>query len=227
MKILLICPVPPEFKACCSELSLNVQNRIGKSETITGNPDSSEILALHTGPGKKNIIKRLPNAVNEYNPDIIIDTGSCCSLNDKINIGDIIFALSSYQFKENNRLDSFIAGLEQKKQEVWFKKVFTIAEKNNISIYKGIQVSDSFIIDSETKKKNILSKIKAEAYNWETAYVYEAAEKLKIPALSLRIITDLGNKTAIKDFYKNIKIQSGRLYNFVKILCNKKLFIGL
>ena len=222
MKILIICPIPPEFKACCRELSLKGLLNREKQKIRYNKINNTEIFAIQTGPGKKNIFKKLDFAINEYCPDIILDTGSCCSLNSKVEIGNIVLALNSYQYKEDIINKSCLKDINNK--EKWIEKVFNISESGKINAVIGIQVCSSFVLKSEEKKNEIKQKVKAHAYNWETAYVYELSNNSKIPALSFRIVTDYGNNSALKDFIKNIKNQSRRLYKFIKILIEKKLF---
>jgi nucleoside phosphorylase len=222
MKILVICPVPPEFKECCNELSLKAHKRTGKMENKDNN--SFIITALHTGPGEKNVKKRLGNSIMEYKPDLIIDSGSCCSLDNRINIGDIIIAEESYKFRERIYKKSFISCMESEKAGRWFLKITRIAEKRGNKVIKGVQVTDSFVFKSEKTKNRILNSVKAHAYNWETSSVFDLSDDYKIPAVSFRIVTDLGNNSFAADFFRNIKVQSKRLYSFLKVLIDKKVF---
>ena len=219
MKILLICPIPPEFKKCCNQLSLKENKEKIKTNTI----NNINILAVQTGPGKKNILKNLQSSIDECKPDLIIDTGSCCSLDNEIKIGSIIIAYESYQYIEKSLVSSFLKG----KKDKWLDKILKISELEKLKINSGIQVCGSFVLKSGEKKKEIKNVINAEAFNWETAYVYEISASNKIPAISIRIVTDYGNKKALKDFFKNIKEQSKKLYKFIKILIEENVFNNL
>ncbi len=220
MKILLTCPIPPEFKQCCNQLLLKEYKTKINVKIKANIINNIDILAVQTGPGKKNILKNLKSSIDEYKPDLIIDTGSCGSLNDEIKIGSIIIAYESYQYMEKLLVSSCL----KEKKDKWLDSILKISELEKLKIKPGIQICGPFVLKSEEKKKEIKNIINAEAFNWETAYVYEISANNKIPAISFRIVTDFGDKKALKDFFKNIKEQSTKLYKFIKILIEKNVF---
>ena len=63
------------------------------------------------------------------------------------------------------------------------------------------------------------------ASNWETAGVFIGALRARIPPLSLRAVSDLGDEDSLADFRRNARASAQGLYGFLRVLLEAGWFV--
>jgi len=235
MRILINCPIPPEFKACVRNLDLHerVRNRLKKmnSGTIGG----VNVLALQSGAGRDRAAEAVEKAAVHLRPDLVLDTGSCAALNEEILIGTIILATRCLEVdKDYSKISrgkiekrEVTAGLWGNGSEVpceGLKLVEQTLRTSGFSTVRGAQGCGTFMLSSVERRRSLYLSLGALGWNWETSGVFDSACRMGIPGLSLRIVTDMGDERALSDFVGNIKPESKRLYQAIRRLIENGRF---
>ena len=85
-----------------------------------------------------------------------------------------------------------------------------------IHVRSGVQACGEFFIQSTQVREPLFTVTGGLACNWETAGVFVAALRSKLPALSFRVVTDHGDEDSLKDFKKNARKCSQELYRYLR-----------
>lgn len=219
MKILLTCPIPPEFNSCFKVLNLKKENvsgiTIGK-RIING----ITCIALKSGAGKVKSAESIKKAIMLLKLDIIIDTGTCGAVSKNTKIGDIIISNDCFEY-ENSKLlkkTTKITSSLYTMNNTWMKRAKELATNFKYSLKSGTMGCGPFLLNSKYKKNIIFEDINAEAFNWETYTILKECLDNDIKALSIRVVTDRGDKKSLRDFLKNVKKETKRLYELIKLM---------
>lgn len=203
MNIVITTALPPEFNAARNALGLEEYTKKGELPRIAERGNISLIL---TSMGRDNAYKYLSNLLEKRRVDLVIDTGTCGSLIDDIDIGDIVFSQKVLTFDSSLQYEDVIESSEPLVNElIGSRKVGCVS-----SVDKSI---------TATEDRILLRDSGADIVTWETAGVFSAAKKHSIPFFSIRGVTDRCNGETFMDFKKNRVEVCKKLYNSVKILC--------
>lgn len=148
---------------------------------------------LKTGIGMKKAYSRLNEFLKKNSCDIIINLGTAGTLHSDLNLKEILLPTSFHAFQKETlktiELSGSISVLIPILPSSWKKG----------TIYSsGTQITLS-------SQKNSISKISdAVAVDMEAYSLAEICHKNSIPFVSLKIITDTADNTAIKTFTGNL-----------------------
>lgn len=156
----------------------------------------------------------------------IYRVGTCGSLQDNINMGDVV--LSSAAIRDEGTSDQYIskhfpAVSNQQKLSIIYKKISDI----NIPLHIGITwTTDGRFVESDEKILHF-SKLDIKNVDMETSALLVVCSIHKIPALSIGIVTDKPIddinkkfKGEMKDLQKIYDISKDRVYKIVNIIIN-------
>jgi len=227
VRVLLICPIPLEFTGCRTALSLRDGERVFGCRTCRGSVASTEILALESGPAKVRAATAAVAGIGEFQPDLVVDTGTCAALDGDLIVNSIVVGLRclEYDISGNGLPDRIIpemrlpSGLDLLPRRDAQKLVRTAVELGTglgAHVRSGIQACGEFFIQSAPVRESLHTVSNAIACNWETAGVFVAALRARIPPLSFRVISDLGDEDSLRDFRRNARYSSQVLYRFVR-----------
>jgi nucleoside phosphorylase len=226
MKILIVCPIPVEYACCRESLSLRDQPRLAGCRASHGVVGGCELEAVESGPAKARAAAATAAGILRYGPELVLDTGSCAGIEAGTVIGEIVLGRECYEsdisgscFPRNRipemRLPSALGFLPAEAREALLKEAVEQGQEAGLRVRPGNQVCGEFLIHSPEMRSELYRLFQASAGNWETAGVFVAALKNALPALSFRVVTDLGDAQALRDFRRNIKARSRELYRFL------------
>lgn len=235
MKILLITPTSVEYKMCKKALAVKTESRSYGCKTGTAACGQDSILVVKTGPGKTRTAVSTTALIGSFAPDILLDTGSCGGISPGIQIGELIIgdACVEYDLYENGfpqksageiQLQSALALFNKKVKRTLLENAVAIAQNNGYGVRVGTQACGEYIIKSERMKQALYDKYGVSGCNWETAAVFISALRCSLPAFSLRVVSDLADSHVLKDFFKNIRPCTYRLYGYIGLLCEAGWF---
>ena len=92
MKLLIVCPIPVEYKTCRQVLSLREISPLNNCRMGRKESGNLEVLAIESGPAKARTAAAVTSALMHHRPDLIIDSGSCGGLEPRINKTNIIIS---------------------------------------------------------------------------------------------------------------------------------------
>jgi adenosylhomocysteine nucleosidase len=224
MKLLILCPIPVEYSACREVLSLRDLPGLAGCRSSYGVAGAGEVYCLETGPGKARAATAAVLGVQRYAPDLLLDSGSCAGIEPGAAIGQIVVARECFEadlagtpfprrLLPEMRLASGFTFLPPEVAEALQKELAERGEAGRLRL--GNQACGEFLIHSGQLRGELYRVFRAAAGNWETAGVFIAALKNSLPALSFRVVTDLGNQDALRDFRKQVKPRSRELYRYL------------
>jgi adenosylhomocysteine nucleosidase len=235
VRLLLICPIPYEFNACRSVLDLRDTDSLGSCRTARGTLEQIDLVAVESGPGKARAAAATALACLQCAPDLVLDTGSCAGLASSSSPGDVILATECYEYDIGGkgvprevlpamRLPSALLLLEAPLRNALRQQAIAAGPEAAVSAGTGIQACGELLVRSSAQRRSLNLRLGAVGANWETAAVFVAAHRSGIPALSLRVVTDRGDATALADFRRQIRSQSRKLYGYIRELAGQGWF---
>jgi nucleoside phosphorylase len=229
MKLLLICPFPVEFNACREVLSLRDAKPVSGCRSARGVAGNADVLAIESGPAKARAAAATVAGCFKYAPDLTIDTGSCAGTESGAFVGEIILCRDCYEYDISGsgfptrsipemKLPSAFSLLPSAERESLYREASETGSTESFQVRVGNQACGELLIQSLEMREALYSLFLASGANWETAGVFVGALKNSLPPLSIRIVTDLGNAQALKEFRSNIKKKARELYQYIKVL---------
>jgi nucleoside phosphorylase len=229
MKLLLICPFPVEFNACREVLSLRDAKPVSGCRSARGVAGNADVLAIESGPAKARAAAATVAGCFKYAPDLTIDTGSCAGTESGAFVGEIILCRDCYEYDISGsgfpsrsipemKLPSAFSLLPSAERESLYREANETGSTESFQVRVGNQACGELLIQSLEMREALYTLFQASGANWETAGVFVGALKNGLPPLSVRIVTDLGNEQALKEFRSNIKKKARELYQYIKVL---------
>jgi nucleoside phosphorylase len=149
---------------------LRNQSRTDRSgiRTIRGAIYDRAVEVLHTGVGEKVCRQRVAEFLQDQQFDLLISSGFAGALNDKLQIGDLLFAKNFSTVELTEVGSSF----------------------SHLPIHEADLLTVRALIDSNDERNKIARTSGAAAVDMETEFIARACAEHGIPLLSLRVITD-------------------------------------
>jgi nucleoside phosphorylase len=229
MKVLLICPVPPEFNACREILGLRDSKPVAGCRSARGTAGNVDVFAVESGPAKARAAAATVAGSLAYTPDLVVDSGSCAGTEPGAFVGQLILCRDCYEYDIGGsgfptrsipemKLPSAVSTLPSVDRETLLREAGETGSSESFQVHVGNQACGELLIQSQAMREALYSLFQASGANWETAGVFIGALKNSLPPLSIRIVTDLGNEQALGDFRANIKKKARELYRYVQVL---------
>jgi len=229
VKLLIVCPIPVEFNACREVLSLRDIQGSWACRAGRRSSGNVEVYALESGPAKVRAAWATTAGIQQLSPQLVLDTGCCAGIRPGSAVGEIILAKTCYEYDISGggfpkksiremRLPSALQILEAASRQTLLRRAVEEGRQAGYEVRVGDQACGEFLIQSQAMRQALFALFGAEAGNWETAGVFIPALKSALPALSLRVVTDLGDENALRDFRRNAKEKSRQLYRCLQVL---------
>lgn len=238
MRILFICPIPLEYTSCRTALSLrDVQTVLG-CRAARGALGNIDVLAVETGPAKARSAATTVAAINHFQPDLVVDSGTCGALDGELIVGSVVLGMSCLEYDISGyglphriipemRLPSVFEILPRREGQKLVRGLTELGKDRGLHLRSGIQACGEFFIQSGAVRESLRAVSGAVASSWETAGVFVAALRSKIPPLSIRVVSDLGDEDAMRDFRRNARRCSQTLFRFLRDCLDSGWFISV
>lgn len=178
-------------------------------EFYKGAMDGRKVVIVRSGIGKVNAGICTQLLIDLFDVSAIINTGIAGSLNDEINIGDIVLSSDALQHDVDAKAFGYEAGIIPRMDTSVFqadKGLMELASKCCNEVLKGIKAfegrivsGDQFISDKE-KKKWLKDTFGGLCTEMEGAAVAHTAYLNKVPFLIIRAISDKADDSASMDY---------------------------
>ncbi len=193
-------------------IMINIKEKqIYELKFLEGNINNKECVLVQSGIGKVNAARTTQILIDNYNLEYVVNVGSAASINDKLDIGDIIIGKKLIQhdfditaFGHNKGYISNI-GEYIESDTILVEKIYNSYSNNkieNLNIKKGIIASGDIFCTSEKMKNKIKNKFKADAVEMEGAAIAQICYLDKIPFVVIRSISDSPNGNNAVTFEK-------------------------
>ncbi len=223
----MICPIPLEFTSCRTALSLRDSARVLGCRTSRGSIANVEIVALESGPAKARAASATVAGISQFQPDIVMDSGTCAALDGDLIVNSIVLGLSCLEFDISGsglpariipemRLPSALQIIPRREAQKLARSAAELGNGLGQQVRSGVQACGEFFIQSAQVRESLHAVSAAAACNWETAGVFIGALRARVPPLSLRAISDFGDEDSTRDFRKNARRSAQELYRFIR-----------
>ncbi|MBR6690651.1 MAG: 5'-methylthioadenosine/adenosylhomocysteine nucleosidase [Bacilli bacterium] len=186
-----------------------------------GNIENKEVVLVKSNVGKVNSARVTQILIDNFDIKLVINVGTAGSVDDILEIGDIVVAteLVQYDFDVTpfgRKLGEIENVGESIKVEDRLLSLF-----DNMNVKKGIIASgDKFIVNRE-EKDIIRNTFKALAIEMEGASIAQVCFLDKVPFLVIRSITDKLDGSSKVDFEKFLESSSKVVANILKEVLKK------
>lgn len=177
----------------------------------------------YTGAGISDVSAKTQYVIDKYNPMVILFTGVAGSLNKKLNIGDIVivdkainYEMDLRGFDKNYLLGQHFLEEPEKRIAKSDEKLVDlcreyIKDKKNMYIGTATTGSKFLVHKSDIKEltkeylNNLELKLQPDICDMETSALLRIANKNKVPALAIRVISDNYMGDSPKEFNEFIE----------------------
>lgn len=158
----------------------------------TGLYNGKRISVQGTGMGMPSISIYITELIEEYGVETLVRVGSCGSIQEDVNMMDIVLAMSACTDSGMNKLRFNGNDFAPTANFELLKKAYEIAEQNKIKTHTGsVLTSDFFYTESHLGDPFLNWKTYGVlAVDMETAALYSIAAKYKKKALSILTVSD-------------------------------------
>jgi adenosylhomocysteine nucleosidase len=224
--VLLICPIPLEYSTCRTVLGLREAQPVLGCRAGRGAVGHVDIMAVETGPAKARSATAAVAAVDGFQPDLVVDTGTCGALDGDLIIHTVVLGTTCleydisgnglpYRIIQEMKLPSAFDFLPRREGQRLIRTLTELGKDRGMHMRSGVQACGEFFIQSAQVREQLFALTGAAACNWETASVFVAALRSRIPPLSLRVVSDLGDEDSLRDFRRNARRCTQGLYRFL------------
>ena len=208
-KIGIIGAMPEEVEDLKQAMDAEEKKSIAGMEFWTGKLDSSDVIVVQCGIGKVNAGVCAQMLISIFGAEMIINTGVAGSLDNKINIGDIVVSVDAVQH------DYDVSPIGFKKGEIPFTEhvAFSADEElrkkaleavrcaaQDTNVFEGRVCSGDQFISSMEQKNRILDEFGGMCCEMEGAAIAQVCYLNQTPFVIIRAISDKVDGTDTMDY---------------------------
>ena len=185
-----------------------------------GNIDNIKVVLVKSNVGKVNSSRICQVLIDNFDIELIINVGTAGSVDNRLNIGDIVVAneLVQYDF-DVTPFGRKLGEIENIGESIKVHENLLNLFSDNV--YKGVIASgDKFIIDIKEKEK-IRNNFKALCIDMESASIAQVCFLDKIPFIIIRSITDKLDGSSKIEFETFLSMSSKNAANILKEFIRK------
>ena len=217
-KIAIIVAVDQELAAMKQKLDKIEEKKLRDLTYYEGTINNKEYILIKSGIGKVNAARTTQMLIDTFELDYIINIGSAGSLNDDLDIGDIVIGeeLVQHDFDTTAFGDEkgYITGAGKifKSNEVLVQKYkeYSLENDLNYKIIAGTIASGDIFLTEKNMKEKIRSKFGADCVEMEGAAIAQICMLNKVPFIVIRSISDKPNGSNQMDYNKFADMASKR-----------------
>lgn len=168
-----------------------------------GNLEGKDIILTQSGIGKVNVAISTTLLINQFKPDLIINTGSAGALDKSLNVGDVVASdMVAYHDADARAFGYQLGQIPQMPAQfvadkALINKAIEAIEQQQINAKTGLIVSgDSFIGTSEQRMAIKTNFPQAMAAEMEATAIAQTCHQFNMPFIITRAISDLADGDA-------------------------------
>lgn len=227
MKFGIIGAMKSEVALLKEDMRVEYQKKKASMEFLTGYLGNNEVVVVQSGIGKVNAAICTQILIDDFKVTHIINVGVAGSLNNTLDIGDIVISVDAVQHDFTVEEIGFRKGeipftglVAFSADEVLRKKAVEAVQASlpSISVIEGrICSGDQFISSNETKAR-IINEFSGDCVEMEGAAVAQVCYLNNIPFVILRAISDKADddgKISFAEFEKKAAANSAKLIEYM------------
>jgi len=222
-KIAIIVAVDQELAAMKQKLEKIEEKKLRDLTYYEGSINGKEYIVIKSGIGKVNAARTTQMLIDTFELEHIVNIGSAGSLNDELEIGDIVIGkeLVQHDFDTTAFGDEkgYITGAGKifKSDEKLVEKYKSYVMENKLD-YKakaGTIASGDIFLTEKIMKEKIRSKFGADCVEMEGAAIAQICALNKVPFIVIRSISDKPNGSNQMDYEQFADLASKRCADLI------------
>jgi len=173
------------------EIMANIEEvKIFEKIFYKGQIENKNVMVVKSNVGKVNSARACQILIDKFNPSLVINVGTAGSVDNILNIGDVVVADRLYQY------DFDVTPFGRKIGEIENIGECIKTDDNLLELFKDLDVvigniasGDKFIVNKH-EKENIRNSFNALCIEMEGASIAQVCYLCKVPFLIIRSITD-------------------------------------
>ena len=187
--------------------------------------NGKEVVVVRSGIGKVNAGICTQILVDDYHVDAVINTGIAGSLQNKIDIGDIVVSTDALQYDVHVEAFGYAPGQIPRMDTLAFpadERLIALAEKvckevnPEIGVHRGRVVSGDCFVSDKAVKAELKEIHQGSCAEMEGAAIAQASYLNRIPYVILRAISDKADDSATVDYDTFEKMAIRHCVNLVR-----------
>jgi len=183
--------------------------------------ENKSVIAVKSNVGKVNSARSCQILIDKFNPDLVINVGTAGSVDNRLEIGDVVVADKLIQY------DFDVTPFGRKLGEI--ENIGECIKVNNdlLNLFDDMNVTigciasgDKFVVDIN-EKNNIRNTFNALCVEMEGASIAQVCYLDNISFLVIRSITDKLDGSSKVDFEEFLELSSKKAANILKEILKK------
>ena len=186
-----------------------------------GTIENKEVIVVKSNVGKVNSARVTQILIDKFNPSLVINVGTAGSVDNRLDIGDVVVADKLYQY------DFDVTPFGRKLGEIENIGEYLEVDNNLLELFNdmnvtigGIASGDKFIINNE-EKNSIREIFNALCIEMEGASIGQVCYLDKVPFIVIRSITDKKDGSSKVDFETFLESSSKKAVSILKEILKK------
>lgn len=222
----IIGAMKPEVNILKEWMDITSTEYIAHVEVFVGTLDGKNVVLVESGIGKVNSSMITALLIERFDVRNIINTGVAGSLSDKLNVTDMVVSSEVLHHDVDAREFGYVLGQVPGMPRYYIadkglakKSLGAIQSLLGVEGHTGLVVSgDSFIADSESKKKITSNFKQALAVDMESASIAQTCYQFSTPFVIVRSISDKADDSADMTYDEFLKKACVNSSEVVKLL---------
>ncbi len=192
---------------------------------LKGKIQGKECVLVKSGVGKVNAARTTQVMLDRFNIQYVINLGAGASLNNNLNVGDILIGKQIVQHDFDitafGHSKGYITGIGDRiscNQELIheFDQMIQSIPERNYQIKMGIIATGDIFIQEVWMKDKIRIKFNADVIDMECSAIAQVCYLDSVPFMAIRSISDTPDGKNARMFDENLKLASKRCANILK-----------
>ena len=224
-KIGIVVAMEEEFEAVKNKMKDIQTKEIYNLIFTTGKIGKKECILVKSGVGKVHAARTTQVMVDKFDLEYIVNVGAAGSVNDMLQIGDVVIGQDVVQHDFDitafGHSKGYITGVGNsiKCDEKLVEKLREIVEngpERQYQIKLGIVATGDIFCEDIAMKNKIRAKFDADVVDMECGAIAQVAYLNKIPFTVIRSVSDTPDGKNANTFDKNLKLASKRCANLLE-----------
>jgi len=221
----IIAALDEEIEAIKRIMSEIFIKEIYELQFIQGKINGKDVVLVKCGVGKVNAARAIQILIDNFDLDYVINVGTAGSLNEKIEIGDVVIGEKLVQ----HDFDITAAGHEKGyitdlgkffySDKTLIKRTKLVIQEMNekFNAFIGTIATGDIFVQNIQVKDMIKTEVNADCTEMEGAAIAQVCTLDKIPFIVIRSISDKPNGNNAVDFEKYLELACERYSKFIDI----------
>lgn len=200
-----------EIEVAALKEAMKIEKIVNKAgmEFCQGQLGGKSVVVVKSGIGKVNAAMCTQILADDFKVEAVINTGVAGSLNNEINIGDVVISTDlvqhdmdatvfGYPLGQTPQMNIFSIPAHEAMAELARETANELDPRR--TVFKGRIVSGDQFVSSNEVKERIQKEFKAQCTEMEGAAIAQAAYLNQLPFVVLRVVSDKADGSASEDY---------------------------